>query len=85
VEITGAGPPVLSQAAVCRLICSYVIAQLEDKSLIEACHILSDIYTLQIDQHAAMNAPPPPSKRRRIAASPKIGRRERTPFLFNDV
>jgi hypothetical protein len=58
VRVTGAIPVEHQQAALCRIVSLWILGNLDDRSIIEACDNLSDIYTAQLeDSHVSLSIP----------------------------
>jgi hypothetical protein len=58
VYATSTIPPEHRETFICRIVCMYMIGFLSEKSVIEACESLSDIYKWQIESsHVAAHEP----------------------------
>ena len=77
--MTGDDLSAIAPTALCRLVCYYVIGQLNEKSLMDACQSLVEIYAWQ-------NRPPStPSERPTKNLGPAAVRKvERSPFVFRE-
>jgi hypothetical protein len=79
ITMTGDDLSAIAPAALCRLICYYVIGQLNDRSLMDACQSLVEIYAWQ--NRTPSTAADRPTKRLGPAAVKKM---ERVPFAFRE-
>jgi hypothetical protein len=77
--MTGDDLSAIAPAALSRLICYYVVGQLSDKSLMDACQSLTEIYAWQ-------NRPTPavPEQSTRHLGKAAVRKTERAPFAFRE-
>jgi len=80
VSITVTTPADVTDAALCRMACFYIVGRLHGKALADACQSLADIYAWQLDQMHSVSQVPEP-KRHRAA---RVRQVERVPFNFDE-
>ena len=80
VQVTSASPLDLSETAICRMACLYMLGRLAPSSLREACELLVDIYEWQIKRPGEVAS----RNWDHIDTSPTVVSVPRQPFVVED-
>jgi hypothetical protein len=78
--MTGDDVSALAPTALCRLYCYYIIGQLSEASITEACQSLAEIYSWQTNKPAARSEAPQPQS----LGYPAVKDVERVPFVYRE-
>jgi hypothetical protein len=81
VDVTGQVPVEHHPAAVCRMLCLYIVSRLNDESIMEAYELLNDVYSWQQEKLKVEVHEPQPEY---LGTYRDDRRLERTPFLHKN-